>query len=121
MKGKIQGKTLEQHRRALGDAVKANIQVQKWCVEARTFATTKCAFEVFERLVVPNATSVVPESFTNETPVVVAKIKGTAALGDIFGKSKIQGGTRLGSWSADKADIIFFPPSNDLRVWWTMS
>ena len=33
------GKTLEQHRRAMGDRVKAKISVEKWCIEARTQAT----------------------------------------------------------------------------------
>ena len=51
---KVNGKTLEQHRRALGDEVKSRISVEKWCVAAQTHAVTQCPFEVFEALVIPN-------------------------------------------------------------------
>jgi hypothetical protein len=117
---KIEGKTLEQHRRALGNEVKSKIQVEKWCVEAKTSIQTKTSLAVFERLVVPNADSVVPALFDKTTPVVVCHVKNTQAMGEIFGHSKIKGGTRMGSWSANKADFIFFPQSGELRVWWTM-
>lgn len=115
--GKIDGKTIEQHRRALGDQVKRAIKVEKWAVEARTAIESKISLAVFRELVVPHADSVVPPKFDATTPVVVASTK---QMGEIFGKSKIKGGTRLGSWSADKGDLIFFPSSGELRVWWTM-
>lgn len=47
----IAGQSLEQHRRALGDAVKRHISVEKWCIAARTHCTTKCKTEVFQKLV----------------------------------------------------------------------
>ena len=58
---KIKGKTIEQHRRAMGDAVKAQISVEKWCIKAKNH----CVIEdvdasVFEQLVVVNAENVVP-------------------------------------------------------------
>lgn len=118
---KFDGKTLEQHRRALGDQVKKAIQVEKWCVEAKTTIETTISSKVFERLVIPNAKSVVPDKFDKTTPVVVCCVEGTQALGEIFGRSKIKGGTRLGSWSADRGDVIFFPATGKMRVWWTMS
>jgi hypothetical protein len=55
---KIEGKTLDQHRRALGNEVKSKIQVEKFCVEAKTSIQTKTSLAVFERIVVPNADSV---------------------------------------------------------------
>ncbi|KAH8058172.1 hypothetical protein JL722_6023 [Aureococcus anophagefferens] len=54
----------------------------------------------------PNATTVTPADFDAASPVVVAAIHGSAAMGEIFGKSKITGGTRCGSWSADRGEII---------------
>ena len=45
----------------------------------------------------------------------------SAAAGEIFGKTKITGGTRMGSWSANKMELVFFPPTGELRIWWTMS
>lgn len=118
--GKIDGKTVEQHRRALGDLVKRNISVEKWCIGARTSIETNTSLAVFEALVVPNATSVTPSNFGPSTPVVVVAVQSREDLGEIFGHSKIKGGTRMGSWTADKADIIFFPPTGEMRVWWTM-
>ena len=115
----IDGKSLEQHRRTLGDAVKAHISVEKWCIAARTHCSTHCELEVFQSLVVPNADSVTPEEFSEETPVVVAALSRGAA--DVFGSTKLTGGTRMGSWSADKMELVFFPPTGELRCWWTMS
>lgn len=118
---RVGGKTVEQHRRALGDAVKARIDVEKWCVAARTHAVVPDVDRaVFEALVVPNAADVTPARFDDATPVVVASIRSTAAMGEIFGKSKVSGGTRLGSWAADRGDVLYFPPTKELRVWWTM-
>ena len=117
---KIEGQTVEQHRRALGDKVKSNIQVEKWAIEARTSMQTKTALEVFEKLIVPHASQVTPATFNKTTPVVVAQLKDSKSIGEVFGHSKIKGGTRMGSWTADKADIIYFPPTGELRAWWTM-
>ena len=116
---KIAGKTLEQHRRALGDRVKGQIQVEKWCVSARTHCTIEdCDIDVFRALVVPNAESVTPESFNKDTPVVVASVAQHAA--NIFGSTKLTGGTRLGSWRADEMELVYFPPTGKMRCWWTM-
>ena len=61
---KIGGMTVEQHRRALGDAVKSKISVEKWAVEAKTHcAITDVDAAVFEALVVPNAAKVTPADF----------------------------------------------------------
>ena len=57
--GKIAGKTLEQHRRTMGDGLKSNIHVEKWYIEAHTHCTLKDVEpEVFRQLVVANASSV---------------------------------------------------------------
>lgn len=116
------GKTIEQHRRTWGDAVKANIHVEKWCINAKTHCVIEdVEHSAFEELVLPNASSVVPANFNNKTPVVVASVTSTAAMGEIFGKSKISGGTRMGSWHANKGEIVYFPPTRTMRVWWIMS
>ena len=119
LSGKIGGKTLEQHRRALGDEVKKHINVEKWCIAARTHCTTTCNPDVFRKLVVPNADQVTPAEFNHATPVVVANVtKGAAS---IFGSTKLTGGTRMGSWKADKMELVYFPSTQELRCWWTMS
>ncbi len=111
---------LEMHRRTLGDAVKARIHVEKWCIGASCHCTTQASLDVFRRLIVPNAADVTPVGFDADTPVVVASVRGTASAGEIFGKTKITGGTRMGSWSANKMELVFFPPTGELRIWWTM-
>ena len=118
--GKIEGQTVEQWRRAMGDEVKRSINVEKWCVEARTHCTVEVGEAVFRALVLPHAARVVPPAFDAATPVVVAHLVGSAAIGEVFGHSKIKGSTRLGGWSADEADLIFFPAEKRMRVWWTM-
>lgn len=113
-------KTLEQHRRALGDSVKAAIHVEKWCIKAQTHCETECPLHVFQELVVPNAVEVMPASFCATTPVVVALVEGHDSAAQIFGKTKITGGTRMGSWTADKMEIVYFPATSAMRIWWTM-
>jgi hypothetical protein len=75
---------------------------------------------VFRNLIVPNAADVTPREFDASTPVVVAAVRGSSSAGEIFGKTKITGGTRMGSWSANKMELVFFPPTGELRCWWTM-
>jgi len=119
--GKVAGKTIEQWRRALGNDVKTQIKVEKWAIEARTHCVCQAvALEVFEELIVPNAASVIPAEFDSSTPVVVASIASTSAMAEIFGATKIKGGTRMGSWSADKGELVFVPKDKELRIWWTM-
>ena len=43
------------------------------------------------------------------TPVVVASVRRAAAMGEIFGHNKIKGGTRMGSWAANKGELVYFP------------
>ena len=114
------GVSIEQERRRLGDAVHARITFTKWAIEARTHAKVDLDLSTFTNLIVPNATSVTPADFDKDSPVVVAKVEGSDAAGEIFGKTKIKGGSRMGSWSADRVDIIFYPSEGEADVWWTM-
>ena len=119
---KINGLTLEQHRRALGDKVKGSINVEKWCIEARTHCEMSGVdAEVFRQLVEPHAESVVPTEFDSGTPVVVASVLGQGNAAAVFGASKVKGCTAgRGSWMADKMELVYLPQSKELRVWWTM-
>mmetsp|Transcript_6854 Transcript_6854/g.9040 ORF Transcript_6854/g.9040 Transcript_6854/m.9040 type:complete len:276 (+) Transcript_6854:59-886(+) len=121
-KGKICGLTVEQHRRKLGDKIKSKIQVEKWAIEAKTHVTIdEVHHEVFRKVVLPHATEVIPsdgDPFTAK--VVVVTIEGSNSIGEVFGKTKIKGGTKLGSWSANMMDIIYFPDTREMRCWWTM-
>jgi hypothetical protein len=122
-KGKVEkfgDLTLEQHKRALGDCVKKNITVEKWCIQASTSCETICLPEVFEKLVIPHATSMLPLEYSIHAPVIVVSIIGSEGIGEVFGSSKITGGTRMGSWKANKMDIIYVPETKVLRCWWTM-
>lgn len=119
-KVRIEGKTIEQHRRVLGDAVKANIVVEKWCIGARTHAVVDCSLEVYKTLVVPHCDEVVPKQFDEDTPVVIGMLRSSAQAQEIFGVSKIRNGTRMGMWYGDKFDLVFLPSRRELRIWWTM-
>ena len=117
---RVDGLTLEQHRRKMGDAVKSMLSMEKYCMKAECHTTIDIAMEVFKELVVPNSSRLTPETFTTTTPVVVALIKGPEAAGKIFGKTKIRGGNRYEQCEMEKCDIVFFPPSGEARIWWVM-
>ena len=124
--GKIDGATLEQHRRYMGDQVKSKLRVLggkgNYGIAASCHVSMSCSVALFRTLVTPNATKVTPAEFDGSTPVVLAQIDSTEQIGKIFGVSKIRDGTRLGSWSASKMDLVFLPKeaSGQLRAWWTM-
>ena len=65
------------------------------------------------------AEAVVPATADAHTPVVVASVLHRGAV-EIFGSTKLVGGTRLGSWTANKMELVYFPPTGELRIWWTM-
>jgi len=122
---RVDGLTVEQHRRALGDKVKAQITVlggrDNYGIAARCHALLPCSMAVFRALVLPNATKVVPAEFGPETEVVLAQLTSTQQIAAIFGSTKIKGGTRYGSWSATSMDIVFLPGEGVARAWWVMA
>ena len=124
--GKIDGATVEQHRRYMGDQVKSKLRVLggkgNYGIAASCHVSMSCSVALFRALVVPNAAQVTPADFDSSSPVVLAQIDSTEQIGKIFGVSKIRNGTPLGSWSASKMDLVFLPKeaSGQLRAWWTM-
>ena len=118
---KINGQTVEQHRRSLGDLIKARINCDKYTIAAKTFVATDMDMNVFKALILPAANNqVFPSIFDESSPVIVALLQGSEAVGDAFGKSKIKGGNRMQQWCADRADVIFFPSQKKVRIHWTM-
>jgi len=124
--GKIDGATVEQHRRYMGDQVKSKLRVLggkgNYGIAASCHVSMSCSVALFRTLIVPNAVKVTPANFDGSSPVVLAQIDSTEQIGKIFGVSKIRDGTRLGSWSASQMDLVFLPKetSGQLRAWWTM-
>ena len=90
-----------------------------WGISSECHAVFPCSFELFRRLVAPEATEITPSSYNNHTPVILAQLTGEGAA-NVFGKTKVQNGTRMGSWYANKMDIVYISSKNELRVWWTM-
>ncbi len=76
--------------------------------------------DTFRTLVVPNASRVTPADFTAATPVVVARLTGSDAAGEVFGKTKIKGGSRMGTWAADAVEVVWYPAEKRADLWWTM-
>ena len=110
----------------MGDQVKSKLRVLggqgNYGIAASCHVSMSCSLALFRALVVPNAAKVTPADFDGSSPVVLAQIDSTEQIGKIFGVSKIRNGTRLGSWSASKMDLVFQPreASGQLRAWWTM-
>jgi len=54
-------------------------------------------------------------------------VAGSQAVEKVLGKTRVVassgGGGGLGAkaWTADKAELVFFPPTGELRVWWSMA
>jgi len=115
--GKINGLTLEQHRRAFGDQVKSKISCEKYTIAARTHVTLKCSFELFEALFAPACDQATPANYSILSEVIVCR--ATKNIADIFGATKIKGGNRY-SFTANCMDIIHYPRKGELDVWWTM-
>ena len=116
--------TLEQERRRIGDAVKANIHFLKWAIDASTHATLDMSFDVFKANIIPHAKSVVPVDLSTVPEVAVARISGIHSCGEAFGKSKIVGGSRVQQWTADECDVIWRRSSTleggIADIWFTM-
>ena len=78
---KIDGLTVEQHRRAMGDQVKSKLRVLggsgNYGIAASCHVSMSCSLAVFRSLVVPNATKVSPAQFDSSTPVVLAQVDST--------------------------------------------
>jgi len=117
---KIDGFTVEQWRRQLGNKAKATISFQKWTIKAQTHFTNPFTSEAFRALIVPHADEVHPANFNEKTPVIMASTNTYGKAGDIMGSSKLTGGSRYGTFHADKVDYIYVASKKELRVWFTM-
>lgn len=71
--------------------------------------------------VVPNASSILPAAYSASSDVIVARLTGSDAIGEVFGRSKIKGGSRMGSWTANRAEFVYYPQTGTADVWWTMA
>ena len=137
--GKIGGLTLTQHKRMLGDKVKSQLEVAggsgNWHVKARCHVTTHMTRQAFQAVIVPHVDQVIPTQVDEDTEVghgvdvvtivlfvkvVLAEVNSFEQAAAIFGSTKLKTGTRMGSWGADKMDIVFKPRQEELRIWWTM-
>ena len=117
---KVDGMTLEQQRRRLGNDVSLQISMRKYAIAANTHCTVDMGAATFKQLVVANANSVVPSDWNADTPVVVALMSGSGKIGEAFGKTKITGGNRYENYSASKMEVVYFPAQNRARLWWIM-
>ena len=87
------------------------------------------SYATFLSNIVPHAASVVPAAAAAgggpPPEVAVARIEGAAACGEAFGHSKIKGGSRMGSWSANRAECVWRRDAaggdgGAAAIWWTM-
>jgi site-specific DNA-cytosine methylase len=118
-KKKVAGTTIEMHRRAVGNAVKSHIHFDKWAIHANTHAEVPMEPEVFRQLVCPNATSIVPSDWTDDSTIVFASAS-SAGINSLCGSSKVRGGSRFKTWHASKMDFVFFSKTKTVRIWWIM-
>ena len=102
--------------------MKGRISFEKWTIAAECSATVDCSWETFLANIAPHAASVVPAPAAGAPPpeVAVARLEGAAACGEAFGHSKIKGGSRMGSWSANRAECVWRRDAGTVSLWWTM-
>jgi hypothetical protein len=117
--------TAEQLRRAIGDVVKSKIEFTKYTIAARTQCTVDMDARTFELLIKPNASRITPDpnasgADLSSAPVVVARLTG-GSIGEAFGRTKVTGGSRLGTFTANKCEVIWYPARGTADIWWTMS
>ena len=72
--GKIDGLSLPQHRRMLGDLVRDKIQIAggqgNWHIKALCHVTTQMSMETFQAVVVPDAACLTPQHMDSSTEVL---------------------------------------------------
>jgi hypothetical protein len=117
--GNVDGETLEGQKRRLGNLVSGQISMEKYAIAASTHVSCAMGVETFQQLVEPLAVSVVPVDWDEDSPVVVALMTGEC-IGEAFGKTKVRGGNRYSSFTASKAEVVFFPKARKARIWWIM-
>ena len=78
--GKMDGLTLNQHKRMLGDLVKAKLEVaggREYHIKARCHVTTQMSLQVFKALVVPAAACLTPSVVNHDTEVRRVRCKSS--------------------------------------------
>eukprot|EP00092_Neocalanus_flemingeri_P108632 GFUD01139514.1.p1 GENE.GFUD01139514.1~~GFUD01139514.1.p1 ORF type:complete len:209 (+),score=76.86 GFUD01139514.1:52-627(+) len=130
--GKIDGLSLTQHRRMLGDQVRDQIEIAggqgNWHIKAKCHVHTQMSMEAFQAVVAPAAACLTPSQFDRNTEVVLAEVRNIDQAATILGSAnKLRKGTRFvhkdgssSSWEVSTMDIVFMPKKKELRIWWTM-
>eukprot|EP00092_Neocalanus_flemingeri_P040444 GFUD01044045.1.p1 GENE.GFUD01044045.1~~GFUD01044045.1.p1 ORF type:complete len:226 (+),score=93.06 GFUD01044045.1:52-678(+) len=130
--GKIDGLSLTQHRRMLGDQVRDQIEIAggqgNWHIKAKCHVHTQMSMEAFQAVVAPAAACLTPSQFDRNTEVVLAEVRNMDQAATILGSAnKLRKGTRFvhkdgssSSWEVSTMDIVFMPKKKELRIWWTM-
>eukprot|EP00092_Neocalanus_flemingeri_P095850 GFUD01121963.1.p1 GENE.GFUD01121963.1~~GFUD01121963.1.p1 ORF type:complete len:231 (-),score=88.30 GFUD01121963.1:149-790(-) len=146
--GKIDGLSLTQHRRMLGDQVRDQIEIAggqgNWHIKAKCHVHTQMSMEAFQAVVAPGAACLTPSQFDRNTEVVLlllqkvvaifltkvvlAEVRNMDQAATILGSAnKLRKGTRFvhkdgssSSWEVSTMDIVFMPKKKELRIWWTM-
>ena len=137
---KIDGLTVTQHKRMLGDQVKDKLMIAggrgNWHIKAQCQVISNMSTQAFKAVVIPHAASVTPDifdkntevveddedfdNFVNFIKVVLVELKNMEQASAIFGCTKLRKGTRMGGWEVNTMDIVFKPRLEELRIWWTM-
>lgn len=122
-KGKIDGKTVEQHRRAFGDKFKEQINFAKYANTPACNVNIACSVDIFRGLIAPHASKLIPRKFDENTPVVVAELKTPEKVSKVFGHigGGMFKGRYIGGQKIRRCDVVFLPSQKQVRVWWTMA
>ena len=117
--GLIPGRCSCQTKKQLTDRVKSAMTLNKWTIEA-TCIRVKMDCTAFKWMFGEHGT-IIPNNYDENTPVVVCRLNSQAQCGDVFGKSKIKGGSRYGEYHITSMDIVFTPPTHEVKMWFAVS
>eukprot|EP01084_Bolivina_argentea_P109756 196131_1 len=116
-RGAIPGVCTYQTKKDIGDALKSLVSLEKWTIPAKCLQV-RMDCVAFNHLFGEHG-DITPPQYDEDTPCVVCRLDGDNA-GNVFGKTKCRGGSRMGTFEIEKMDVVFLPSQRSARIWFAV-
>ncbi|KAF8899663.1 hypothetical protein CPB85DRAFT_1327392 [Mucidula mucida] len=97
-----------------GDKIKACFKLEKYDIQPMSF-NVEMDVAFFRSFFGSAGVAIVPASYDESTPVVVATLTNRTA-GAVFGVSKIKNGNRYSTYELDRMVVILYPSTKQAQV-----
>eukprot|EP00483_Globobulimina_turgida_P013372 UN13396 len=116
-RGLIPGHCQYETKKAIGDALKRYISLEKWTIPAKCFEVEMDCI-AFKHLFGEHG-DITPKQFDESTDCVVCRLDDDGSA-NVFGKTKCKGGSMYGTFTIEKMDVVFFPSQQSARIWFAV-